>query len=1090
MKKLIKLFVTACVAGWACLANVAIAQTPGTVKVVVSDAQDVIPGASVFVKGTTLGTISDLEGVAELSGVKDGDVLSVSFIGYKTVEIAFHGEPELNVLIEPDSELLEETVVVGYGVQKKASLTSAISQISSDDLNESKSVNTTEALQGKVPGLLIRSRTGKPGEFATDLSLRGYGTPMIIVDGVVRSGMNTKRVVEFGPYGGPKVQTYEDISAINEINPNDIESISVLKDASATIYGLGAENGVILITTKKGKAGKPRVSLQADLILGSPTRISDYMSWGDYMRYANAMADVAKKEHKYSDEEIAGYEAGDPNYAYTDWYGLTQKRFSLSQHYNVTVSGGSDKVQYYIGLGYNDEGSQMKSDAFKYQRFNVNAAVTAQLAESLQLRYNAAIRYTNTVNPGSISSERNIWYFSMTADPSMPVFVKDNPTHYTYMKGNSSPNNPVALLDVNTSGYSTNKSPMFQNTVDLTWKVPFVKGLTLTATGAYDFQFTQNNTMEKQYATYDSETDQFIGWSSPQDNYVEMWMNNNRLYGRIQATYDNTFEDHHVGATLAAETTHYKYAYMTGRRYYGTTKEDSFYTHDTIDSGLASTQTNSGSRSETLTAGYIGRINYDYKGKYLAELMARYDGSYIYAPGHRWALFPSYSLGWRVSEEPFIKDNIPWLNNLKIRWSDGMTGSVQGQPYAYVGGYTNAVDPTSGIAPSYVFEEGSAVKAWSNTAVENTILTWAKVRMQDVGVDWEIKQGLFGGSFDWFRRSVTGLAGYRSVSLPDFYGVSLPQENLDAREDLGLELALSHRNHIGAFNYSVMASATFTRSRATYLESELTHKYRSSMDYWKNGQLGRWMDARGGTYYDWAGGQFGSLNEISNSGILYSLDPSTGGNNVIVPGMYRLVDRNGNGFIDDDDVFYTWGDDINPPLQYGLSINADYKGLDLRMTFAGSAMRYRAVNIHGYAGFGYIPHLSEGYSDSWHVSEYGADPWNPDTQWTAGYWPALVSVDNATTVNHNGTYAYNQPYNYVNAAFLRLKNIELGYSISAPFLKKAGISNMRVYLNGGNLLTICNKNLRYSDPESDDQSAAGGTFPLMKTYTFGVNINF
>lgn len=1061
-----------------------------SVTVRVSDAGGPLAGAGVLVKGTSTGAVTAPDGTCTLPGVTAATVLEISSLGYVTQEVTVGSQHEISVILVEDSELLDEIVVVGYGVQKKESLTSAITQISSEALETSKSVNTTEALQGKVPGLLIRNRTGKPGEFATDLSLRGYGTPMIVVDGVVRSGLNTKRVVEFGPFGGPKVQTYEDFSAINEINPNDIESISVLKDASATIYGLGAENGVILITTKKGKAGKPKVSLQADLSLNSPTRVTDYMGWGSYMRYANAMADIGRKQHIYSDEQIAAYENGDPSYQYIDWMDLTQNKFAVSQRYNATVSGGNDRVRYYVGLGYNNEGSTMKSDYFKYQRYNINASFTANLTKDLEFRYTSSIRITDSLNPGSIGSERNIWYFSMVADPDTPPYVKDNPTHYTYMRKGGTPNNPLALLDPEAGGYSSNWSPQFQNTVDVTYHVPFVKGLTLSATGAYDFQFTQNNTLEKQYATYDYDTDQFVDWSSQQDNYIEMWMNNRRLYGRIQATYDNTFGKHHVGATVAAETTSYKYAYATARRYYGTTKDDSFYTHDTIDSGLSSTQTNSGSRSQSVTAGYIGRITYDYAGKYLAEVMARYDGSYIYAPGHRWGFFPSYSLGWRVSEEPFIKDNLPWLNNLKLRWSDGKTGSVQGSPYAYVGGYTNAADPMSGIAPTYVFDPGSSVKAWSNTAVENTILTWADVRMMDAGIDWEVKQGLFGGSFDRFRREVNGLAAYRSISLPDFYGVSLPQENLNVKEDVGLELALSHRNHIGAFNYSVMASATFTRSRYTYIESEKDHKYRSHMDYWKTNQLNRWMDGRAGTYYGWSGGQFTSLDDISNTGILYSLGTTTGGNNALVPGMYKMVDRNGNGYIDDDDVFYTWGDDLNPPLQYGLNINADYKGIDLRMTFAGSAMRYRAVNIHGYAGFGYIPHLSEGYADSYHVTEYGADPWDPATQWTAGYWPALVAVDDPMTINHNGTYAYNQPYNYVNAAFLRLKNIELGYTLSGRFLSKAGISSLRAYVNGGNLLTFSNKNLRYSDPESDDQSAAGGTFPLMKSYTFGLNINF
>lgn len=1080
MKKLIYFFI-AVLALWTGLSVSAIeadAQTTYDVQVIVSDAQGAMPGASVMVKNTTNGAVTGTDGVALIENISEGAVLVVSSLGYATQEVTFTGNTKISVVLQEDSELIAETIVVGYGVQKKESLTSAISQINAEELQTSKSPNTTDALQGKIPGLLIRNRTGKPGEFSTDLSLRGFGTPMIVVDGVVRSSQSPKRVMAFGPNGN-RVEIKNDYSVLNEINPNDIETITVLKDASATIYGLGAENGVILITTKKGTVGKPKVSLQADVTLGQPTRVTDYMDWVDFMKWDNAMADVAKMEHKYTPEQIKGYETGDPNYIYTDWYDVTQKKFAVTQRYNLTVSGGTEKIKYYFGLGYNNDASTMRTDVFKYQRYSINGSITAQLAEGLELRYGTQFKYVNNYTPAGAGTDQNIWYFSMCADPTYPVYVLDNPTHYAYV---NSVSNPAALLDVDENGYSRTITPTFNNTLDLKYNVPFVKGLTLSASGAYDFHMSQTNCLEGQYSVYDYKTDEFMGYGSGQWNYAETWMYGQRLYGRIQATYDRSFGNHNVGATFAAEATKFKYAWETAKRQYGTSKDDSFYTHDTLASGLASTQTNDGTRRDSMTAGYIGRINYNYAGKYLVEVMARYDGSYVYAPGKRWGFFPSYSLGWRVSEEPFIKNNLPWLNNLKIRWSDGMTGSIQGNPYDYIGGYTQT--------GTYVLNQGGITNAWSNTSVENTILTWADVRLMDVGVDWEIFQGLFGGSFDWFKRRVSGLAGWRAANLPDFYGVTLPTENLDVMENEGIELALSHHNKIGEFRYDITASATFSRSRMTYMESENTRNYTSSMDYWKHCTLNRWTDGRAAQTYHWAGGQFGSLDEISNSSVLYSLNPSAGGNNSLVVGTYKLVDRNGNGYIDDEDMFYTWGDNINPPLQFGLNISGAWKGLDFSLSFAGSALRNRGLTMHGYAGFGFLPHLSEGYTDSYHVAEYGADPWDPNTEWVAGKYPALVKVSDPIDNSHNGTYTYNQPYNFLNAAFLRLKNIEVGYNIAPQALKKAGIQGIRVYFNGGNLFTICKDRLKYSDPESDDQNNAGGFFPLMRTYTFGVNFNF
>ena len=1052
------------------------AQAPHDVRVVVSDAQGAIPGASVFVKGTTTGAITNMDGVAVLNGISDGTVLAVSCIGYVTKEITVNGETLFEVRLEEDRELLDEVVVVGYGVQKKESLTSAISQISSDDITVSKNTNATIALQGKVPGLLIRDRNGRPGALDSDISLRGYGTPMIVVDGVIRSTKSNQFVMAFG---GPRNNITEttDLSALQEINPEDIESISVLKDASATIYGLGAENGVILITTKKGNMGKPRVSLSAGLTMSTPTMIHDVVDWVDYMKWSNAMSDVAKLGHEYSDDIISAYEKGDPNYTFTDWYDLTEKRIQLTQKYNASLSGGTDKVKYHFGAGFNEDKSSLRSELYGYKRYNMSGSVTVNLSDNFKATYSTSLRHTDTSRPTGVGIEVNIFYYAKAANPMVGPYTRDNDSHYTYAGENG---NPVALLDSDATGICKIRTDNFQNTLDLNYSVPFIKGLELMATGAYDYNHTTSDNVSRNYKYYEYNTGNYI--SSYGTNRVSShWMDGSRLYGRIQATYNNTFGQHTIGATLASEVTTAKNAYILAGRRFGTAN-DALFTHGTINSGLETTATNGGFRSSSASAGYIGRLTYNYAGKYMAEVMARYDGTYIYAHGHRWGFFPSYSLGWRVSEESFFKNAFPFINNFKIRWSDGKTGSVQGNAYDYIGGYTSS--------SSWIFSEGETTPGWSNTTVENTILTWADVRMMDAGIDWELWHGKFGGTFDWFKRTVNGLAAYRSISLPDFYGVRLPQENLDIKADEGLELSLYHNNIIGDLSYKIGASATFVRSRFTYLESEKSRVYSSAMDYWKHGTLNRWLDGRGGTTYHWAGGQFTSLGDTNDSAVLYTTGTDSGGNNSLVPGMYRLVDRNGNGYIDDDDYFYTWADDINPPLQYGLNMSASYKNFDLNLSFSGSALRNKKVPLHGYAGFGFLYQLPEKYTDSYRVANYGDDPWDPKTQWTAGYWPALVRVSDAVDNSHNATYTKNQPYNYINAAFLRLKSIELGYTFSLPFIKRMGISNLRAYFNGGNLLTFCNPLLKYADPEIWDANSAGGYYPLMKTYTFGVSVNF
>ncbi len=1064
-------------AGFILSVPVLFSQSKITVTGTVTDVdKEPVIGVAVMVPGTQTGTSTDIDGNFTLD-VTEGTMLEFSSIGFETIQLK--AEKTMKVTIREDSELLEETVVVGYGVQKKESLTSAISQIAAEDITNTKTDDAIVALQGKVPGLLIREQSGKPGAFQTDLDLRGYGTPMIVVDGVVRSKQATRRVTNWAYWMGAREETYNDISVLQEINPEDIESISVLKDASATIYGLGAENGVILITTKKGRVQKPTVSLSTSVSLSQPNLIRDYVDWVDFMKWENQMSDVAKRPHRFSDDLIAAYERGDEGLVYTDWIDACYKKFSLNRSHNVTINGGTETVNYYVGAGYTENGSILKTDNYGYDRYTFNASVSYKLTNNLQFRYNTSFRQTSTLGLDDFDNDWNIFYYMYASNPMVGITTKDNPNHYSSVEENC---NPVAMLDKDLTGYTIQDMKTFNNTVDLTYDAPFLKGLKFTATGAFDFTRNKTRNLVKQYPLYDYATDAPAGTSRKETLYNELWSDNSRIYGRVQVMYDKSINGvHNIGAMLGAETTNYKNASVRGERKYGVSAADSFYTHDQINNGIAATATNSGQRSETVSAGYVGRLTYNYKGKYMVEAMARYDGAYQYAPGHRWGLFPSYTLGWRISEEPFFKNIFPNVNNLKFRWSDGKTGSVQGAAYAYIGGYTQS--------GSWVFNEGATTPGFNSSTVENTILTWADVRMQDFGIDWEIWRGKFGGTFDWFRRQTIGLAATRTASLPDFYGVSLPSENLNRRENQGFELSLSHRNNIGEFNYRIAATATYTRNRQTYDEKELTKKYTSSMNYWRSYNIGRWDGAMNSSIYNWTGDRFTSLNDIADSNILYNTNASSGGNNDLVPGQYVLEDRNGDGYIDSNDVYYTWTD-RNPPLQYGLNMSASWKGLEVSLVFAGGALKRKAVGINGsYAGFGKLNFLNTKYTDSYHVKEYGADPWDPNTEWVEGYWPALYSMAQSGT-SLNSAYTNSQPYNYINAAYLRLKTVEVGYRFAADALKKVGIKSLRVYFNGGNLLTFCNKLLKDVDPEATDSGRSGGDFPINRTFTFGFNLNF
>jgi len=1057
-------------------ASALLAQNTITVTGTVTDAQkEPIIGASVLQQGTTVGAATDVDGNFTLT-VPEGAVLEFSSIGFETRTLK--ASPRMNVILVEDSELLNETVVVGYGVQKRESLTGSISQIRSEDIAATKTADGVAALQGKIPGLLITQNSGKPGAFASEINLRGFGTPMVVVDGVVRSTTRTRKSTTYNTNPNA-LESYTDLSVLQELNPDDIESISVLKDASATIYGLGAQNGVILITTKKGQVRKPSVNFSANVSLASPVVPRDVESWTSFMKWENAMSDVAKMSHRFSDETIAAYERGDEGLVYTDWYNEVYRKFAVNQQYNVSLTGGTETVNYYFGANYADDNPILKGDSYGYKRYGFNGNISVKLTPALTMRYTTSVRQSNNLGMGDFDMDWNIFYYIYQSNPMVGVHTKDNPNHYSDVEEHT---NPVALLDTDASGFTKTDRKDFNNTVDFTYDAPFLKGLQFQATGAYDFGRMKQRTLVKKMKLYNYLTDiSEQGMETRQETqYAEMWNDNTRVYGRFQALYNRQFGAHNISAMLGGELTSITNAMIGASRYYGVDGDHYLYTHDVINQALASRDDNQGTRSSSRTAGYIGRLNYNYMGKYLVEVMGRYDGNYMFQKGKRWSLFPSYSVGWRISEEKFFKNLFPYVNNLKFRWSDGFTGAPQGSAYAYINGYT--------ASGSWVFSDGGTTTGYANSQVANTILTWAKVRMMDFGVDWELWQGKFGGTFDWFKRQMLGTAAVRNASLPDFYAVSLPSENLNRSENVGMELSLYHRNSIGNFSYRVQATATFSRNRPTYIESENTRVYKSSMDYWKNGTLNRWNGYMGGSTYHWTGNRFTSVNDANASEVLYTTDGSKEGNRGLIVGQYELVDRNRNGYIDGEDVFYTWGSG-NPPLQFGLNFSGSYKNFDFALLFNGATMKYKSYGLSAYAGFGKLNYLPSHYTDAYHVANYGDDPWNPETQWVEGYWPALVRVAQVGSYN-SPSYGNNQPYNYVNASFLRLKTIELGYRVSPNFLRKMGIKSARVFFNGGNLLTICNPLLKYVDPESNDSGRAGGEFQINKTYSFGFNLNF
>jgi len=1040
-----------------------------SVKVNVTDAYGPVAGASVLVKGTTNGDVTDLDGNATIVNVDASSVLVISFIGYTTEEVTVGNRNSLNVTLKEDTEQIDETVVVGYGTQRKESLTSAITSVRSEDVTKTKQNDVVTALQGKVAGLLIRQSGGTPGSFGANISLRGYGAPLVVIDGVVRSR----------GYSNSNKGISTDLE-LSQLNPEDIESISVLKDASASIYGLGAANGVIMVTTKKGaSARKPTINYSNVFSFGSP-KMPKEVGIADYLKMTNEMYDVAKYQRPYTDEQIRAAENG--TLESFSWWDAAIKNHSTTQTHNISVRGGTDAMTYFISGSYNDDRSIYNvDDNYWYKRYTLRGNFTFKLANDLSMDYQTSFRATSSADPANddVYNEASAMIFNYIAysDRLTPATVKDNPNHYTY-QGITPSYNVMAMMDHDLN-YTDKRGRAFTNTVNFNYNPHQIKGLKLLLQGAYDFYYDGTYTKKTIYPLYDYETDKAVGEGGDENSYRESISERERMYARFQANYNKVWGKHNFSAMAAAEATKMNTRNQMSKRLFG-----DFFTQPTVSSGLSSAQQATGTRSSTATAGYLGRLNYEYASRYLVELMGRYDGTYVYQKGKRWGFFPSYSLGWRISEEPFIKNNLPWVSNLKLRWSDGKTGLTQGSAYAYQSGYVSG--------NSYVFEDGSLMPGYVNNEIANTILTWADIRLMDAGIDWNFWNDKFSGTYDIFQRMQTGLAGRSSGSTPTILGVDEPQINVDSRVTAGMELSLSHRNRIGDFNYYATATGTISRTMNLHIESQATSQYYASMNYYGAGFImngsastqNRWTDYHGLWKYGLEGGRFENWSDIYNSPVKYD---ANSGMQTTVLGQYKLLDWNNDGYITAHDVQYAWPE-ANPSFQFGLTMGFNWKNLDFNMVWQGATMTSKIIWLLHTFGYGGYNNIYDMYLDRYHVAHQGDDPYDPTTEWIAGYWPALMKSSDANNWRP-GMYDAPSDFTQLDATYFRLKSFELGYTLPKKLISYVGMRSMRVYVGGTNWLTLTNKKIAAYDPESA-AAMQSNTMPVMRTVTMGVNVNF
>lgn len=1014
--------------------------------VVLDNLGEPLIGAGVMVQGTRTGTTTDIDGKFSLQA-SPKDKLVVSFLGYQDVVIEA-ASTNLKVVLQPDSNFIEETIVVGYGARKKATVTGAISAVNNKEIAVTKNENVVNMLSGKIPGVRITQNSSQPGEFNNNIDIRGMGTPLIIVDGI------------------PRDQAY-----FSRMDSNEIDNVSVLKDASAAIYGVRAANGVILVTTKHGSSA---TSGKFDITF------SGNYGWQKFL-YLPSTADAAshmliinekqangfdsnypiRSTPKYTWDEILAYSSGEKQG--TNWTKELFDDVSPQSQYNLSVNGTSDKIDYFFNVGYMEQMGSYKSHSLNYNRWNFRSTVDARITKRLRA----------TVQLSGYADEKNqpnttIWSVykkAWTYRPTSQAWINGDHELPGYDSEMLESENPVAATDSKFAGFRKEKRYNFNGNMSLTYDIPGVDGLNAKAFYSYDYYTTDNSEYLRTYNLYDLDSAGNLN-SYVRNSPGTVQRSTNPNFGtvmQLSLNYSHKFLDaHNVSAMVLYEEQYNKWDNFYAKR-------EMFLDSEYLFAGEDENQVGSmDGLGDISRRAWIGRLSYDYNGKYIIDFAARYDASSRFPKANRWGLFPSVSAAWRLSEEPFIKNNLTWVNNFKLRASWGRLGD----------------DGSAGTYPPTVvgynieknrlgwFYDSSLMVGVSPTSIPNPNLTWYTSDTYNLGVDVDLWNQKLGATFEVFERRRHGLLATSSVVLPGIVGASMPQENIESDMTYGWEIQLTHRNKVGDVNYWASAQLSATKNRWIY---HLDSQAGNSMENWYRGAVsGRNKDI---WFSIEEGGRFENYDQIQNHG-------TTGTNygQGTLPGDYWYKDWNGDGIVDGADRHPVATYNM-PVFNYGITLGAQWKGIDVSANFAGAAGIYNLYDeVFTEVGPFNGGAVLDIYKDRWHTVNVDDDPWNPNTEWVKGYYPATSHIFKEGTTGIKNT------------SYMRLKTLEIGYTLPEKLLKAAKVKDVRIYFSGYNLLTFCG--MKDIDPERPGASGGVGgnvafyNYPVNKTYNIGATLKF
>lgn len=988
-----------------------------------------IPGVSVVIKGTTQGTVTDVDGNFRLTYTGEAKVISFSFVGMKTQEITVGNKTNFSIVMEDETIGVDEVVVVGYGIQKKASVVGAISTIGAKLLLQSPQANISNALVGRMPGLLTVQRSGQPGADQATLRIRGSGTftgsndPLIMVDGI-------------------ETENY------NNIDPNEIENIAILKDASATaVYGVRGANGVLIITTKRGIVGKPQVSYSVQHAVSTFTNIRHSMNATDYANSYN----MARRYSGYSsgaynpaytDAAIAHYTSHDDPVFYpdVDWFPYMFDKSSGQTQHNLNISGGTDKVKYFISIGYFDQAGLINHTEditdypgeLKYNRYNIRSNFDFNITKKFTATINLSSQIEN--RSGTSASIGSMFDAAWSGNPTSQPLITDG--KYLKLPLGTSTGSPLGVLFNSGTGYQKYYKNYLNSSVRFNYKLDGItKGLSTHTTVSYNNLNSQNISYRKDVVVYlpvklPDQTNVYVPQNDPSPfGFAESFDKNRKVYIEAGFDYSRKFGNHNLGGLLL---------YNQSKRF---------------DPDLAFLVPNG-------YQGIVGRATYDYKTRYMAEVNIGYNGIENFAPGKRFGFFPAYSLGWVVSQEPFFpKNNV--LTYMKIRGSYGVVGNDK------IGGARFLYRPASYSYVSNIYqfgENGSNQLGYTGSvegALGNPDLTWERAKKLNIGTDFTLFKDKIKITAEYFDENRDNILANRNT-VPILVAATLPAYNLGKMSNSGYESEITYTGTYNKFNYYVKANYTYAHNTIEY-QDEVTRPFayqnRTGQSYGQNFGLV-------------ADGLFNSWQEVNNANRpVYEWI-----NNKIQPGDIKYVDINGDGKINNDDAVPI-GYSNFPEKVFGVSVGGSYKGFDVSVLFQGAANV--SISYHR----NYVQPFVEGRNSP----DYMVESWSQERydQGLPINFPHLNEGYVISANNHQSSTFWTR-----DASYVRLKNAEIGYAIPEKLLKKVGLTYLRLYVNGSNLITW-DSMLPGADPES--AAAASGNsdaYPITRTINFGFNVKF